>query len=310
MNKKWIALAMAAALLAGCAASPSSQASSALEGSSDAAGPVATPVYSYVDPHPEMVFAKLPSGEITYADYRLYIDVNEQLERASARRNLALTRMLEKDLAELKIEVDEADFEQVAGQELLGAYTQQGYAEAMEKMKTLLGIDDDKLIEAIKTDFRPQYLINLRFTRELEKAEKNHPAGAAPAAPAQSEAAPAASDASTPAPTAEELAAQAEQERQAAINAEAGAEMDAYSAGFETRCILEKGDELLAVLDGEKLPLTEADRLYLNYAGMAGRLNQLTTIQAGEAMLRELEAKGKAPDYDKFLTESFEPYIE
>ncbi len=54
---------------------------------------------------------------------RLYLDVNEELARYSARQSLALAEAVERDLRKnFGIEVNEEEFEQMAAQETAMAY--------------------------------------------------------------------------------------------------------------------------------------------------------------------------------------------
>lgn len=69
----------------GSAASPAVSAASEEAGGIPAEPHV--PVYTYENPDPDMVLVQSEDGDITYKDYRLYLDVNEELARYSARQS-------------------------------------------------------------------------------------------------------------------------------------------------------------------------------------------------------------------------------
>ncbi|MEG2173989.1 MAG: hypothetical protein RR135_00700 [Oscillospiraceae bacterium] len=298
MKHLFLALALSLLLLTGCAQRNASSSSASSDLTSSAA-----PVYTYVDSAPDMVLATLPSGNITYNGYRLYIDTNERMDRAYAKQDLALSAVLEKDLTQLGVSIDEAYFDRTASEQVEAALASEGYTQGVETLRTVSGLTDAQLQNAMKLIFRPQYLTNLLYEHYHTAAQASHPVGAVNSTPVASSA-----DPSNAAPISSlSPEEQAEQERQSRILEDVSGQMDAYYARFKERCDF-SNHEILAVIDGNAVNLTAAQKDFITYIGLSNRLNTIAKIQGGEAMLRELERRAYALD-EPALAEDMAAYI-
>ncbi len=283
MKTRLIALILCLSLMAGCGAASS-------KGDESTSQTDYVPSYTYVNPDPDMVMITSPGGDITYENYRLYLDIGEQMNRMTARQDMAVCAALEKDFPEMGIEVNEEDFKAMASQQLLSAmmYTP-SFAESMQQISDETGMTQEQVTEAMMLSFRPQYLIQLLgdhyqqlAAEELDKQE----------ASSSSEAV--SSDASSE-PDSE--AAQAARD-QAAYD-RAIEMMQEYSASYETRLLFED-ESVLVTIDGEALPYTDAIQHYLDYAGISNRIDAVAFIQTGELALRELERRDTEFDRTDF----------
>ncbi len=296
--KKSLALFTALALLAGCSGSP---ASSGAPSSSQEAGGVAAepyvPVYTYENPDPDMVLVSAPSGDVTYRDYRLYLDVTEELARYSARQQLALSAAVRQDLSEtFGIEVDEEAFRQAAAQEIAMAYFYSpSVFENLGMIGEVTGLTDDEMNDAIIESYRAQYLINQLGTHFQQEAEKEFPAAELP-------------DTIDSGAEDGKAETEAEQERQQKIYEAAAQQMQEYSLEYEERLEFDPaGGETLGTFDGEPIALTEEGSRFVDYMAAASRIEAACFIQEGELLLRALEARDSGIDSAPF-SESLELY--
>lgn len=281
MKTRLIALMLCLSLMAGCGAASS-------QGDASTSQTDYVPSYTYVNPDPDMVMITAPGGDITYENYRLYLDVGEQMNRMTARQDMAVCAALEKDFPGMGIEINDEDFKAMASQQLLSAmmYTP-SFAESLQQISDETGMTQEQVTEAMMLSFRPQYLIQLLgehyqqlAAEELDKQE------------ASSEAA--SSDASSE-PDSE--AAQAARNQAAYDNAIKM--MQEYSADYETRLSFDD-DSALVTIDGEAVPYTDAIKYYLDYASIANRIDAVAFIQTGELALRELERRNTEFDRTNF----------
>lgn len=289
MKTRLIALTLCLSLMAGCGAASS-------KGDTSAPQTDYVPSYTYVNPDPDMVMITSPGGDITYENYRLYLDISEQMNRMTARQDMGVCAALEKDFPEMGIEINEEDFQAMASQQLLSAmmYTP-SFAESMQQISDETGMTQEQVTDAMILSFRPQYLIQLLgghyqqlAAEELDKQE------------ASSEAA---SSGASSEPDSE--AAQAARE-QAAYD-RAIAMMQEYSSNYETRLSFED-DSALVTIDGEAVPYTDVIKYYLDYAGIANRIDAVAFIQTGELALRELERRNTEFDRTNF-EETLKEYV-
>lgn len=295
MKSRLIALLLVLSLAAGCSAAPSQ---------SDTSVPqeAYTPSYTYVNPDPDMVMVTSPGGDITYENYRLYLDVSEQMNRMTARQNMAVCAALEKDFAGMGIEVKEEDFQAMASQQLLNAmlYTP-SFTESLQQIGDATGMAQEQVTDAMMLSFRSQYLVQLLGDHYQTLAAEELDKEAAASETASSETA--SSEAASSEPDGE--AAQAAREQ--AVYEGAMEMMQNYSADYETRLTFED-DSALVTIDGEAVPYTEEVGRYIDYAGMANRIDAVAFIQVGELALRELERRGAELDRTDFEA-TLEDYI-
>ena len=290
--RKALALLTALSLLAGCASGGA--ASPAVSAASEEAGGIPAephvPVYTYENPDPDMVLVQSDDGDITYKDYRLYLDVNEELARYSARQSLALAEAVERDLRKnFGIEINEEEFEQMAAQETAMAYLYSpAVFENFPLVGELSGLSEEEMNGALTMSFRQQYLINLLGTHFQEEAERDFPAAELPAAV----------DSGAEDGKAETTA---EQERQQKIFEAASQRMSEYSQEYEQRLELDNGDgDLLGTFDGEEILLTDEGNRFVEYMAASSRAATADLIREGEMTLRALTALQGEPDRTEF----------
>ncbi len=289
--KQWIkplALITAISLLAGCAGGGAS--SSASDEAGGTAAEPYVPVYTYQNPDPDMVLISAPGGDITYENYRLYLDVTEGVARYSARQNLGLTAAVRYDLEEnFGVEVDEEAFQQMASQEMLMAYYYSPTIfQNLPMVGEVSGLTEEQMSGALTETYRPQYLVNLLGNHFQQELEKDFPAAELPESASSG-----AEDG--------EAEVTAEQERQQKIFEAASQKMSEYSKEYDARLSLESDSEtLLGTFDEIELPLTDSGREYIEYAAASSRVEAASFLQEGELALRALEARGEAIDSGDF----------
>lgn len=290
MNRKLLCLLTAAVLMAGCA---QGAASSSQPESSD------SPVYSYVNPNPDMVLVKAPGGDVTYADWRLYMDVTEQINRYSARQQLGIGELVTQDLAQMGVTVDEEAFTQMAAQNvmMMSLYTP-SLAQEMDKVSELTGLSVDALNVAMQLDYRLEYLSGLLSEHFYALAKEKYPAAPADQSSSgpvssspQAESALETSQPEQDAASSADPAAEAEQARQQAIENEVAAMFEEYSGKLGDRQSLED-ESVLITVDGNPIPYTQQHRDYIEYTAISNRVNAASFIQSGELVLRELTRRG------------------
>lgn len=275
MKLRLIALSLCLVLAAGCA--------TASQGGQDAPQNGHKPSYSYVNPDPDMVLITSADGDITYENYRLYLDFNEQINRFMARQDMGVCAALEKDFADMGIEIDEEDFKALASQQLLSAMVYRpSFAESLEQIAKETGLSEPQVTDAIMLSFRPQYLIELlgEYYQRLAIEQLDKEAGDAKTAP---------------------------EDREMAEYELAMSMMQEYSSHYETRLSFDDASALVTI-DGVDIPNTEVTDNYITYAGIANRIDSIAFIQAGELALRELERRDTTFDRADFET-TFDEYI-
>ena len=282
MFKRIIALVICAVMMAGCASStPAAPSSSQAEPEAD------QPVYTYKDHAPDMVMVTAPGGDITYKDYRLYIDTSESIARHNARQNAAVVGVLEHDLKKKGIEIDEQEFEAQAEaniQTMRNYYPD--FDTELNQLAEIAGLTVDQTLMAIKFGFRSDFLIEkMGAAIEAEAAEEYAPLAIEPSETVDPELI-----------------------KQQGIYDLASRKMEAYSKEMNSRLSFEK-DGILVTLDGEDLPLTDEAAAFISYSAAASRLDTISFIHQGELMLRALEKKGIELDIEA-INASHDEYIE
>ncbi len=241
-----------------------------LSGCSDAVTP--TPSEStYVDSNPTMVFSTLKSGDILYEGYRLLIDVNELSDREMARKDLALGKLLMKDLEKLGVAIDETAFRIEAASDVMQNYFSDSNLDLIEQLREAAGLTQEEMVSAMIEVYRPQYLMSLMLDYQREKVKSELVV-----------------DSGDP----DEIAAQ-----------KAAEILQTYYDKVNTRCDY-TDSALLVTLDGEAVPLTDAHTRFINYVATIYRMDLLARLQAGVAMLREMEAAGKPLDMELFSAQA------
>lgn len=298
MKTRLIALMLCLSLVAGCGAASSSQ------GTAESSQTEYVPSYTYVNPDPNMVMITSPSGDITYENYRLYLDVNEQMNRMVARQNMGVCAALEKDFPGMGIEVNEDDFKAVASQQLLSAMmSTPSFAESLQQISDATGMTQEEVSNAMMLSFRTQYMIQLlgdhyqqTAAEELDKAD----ASSTSESSSESQSAAPSSEAESAAGASSEASSEdAEAARQQAIYDRATAMMQEYSTDYENRLSFDD-DSVLVTIDGEAVPYTDEMNDFLDYAGIANRIDAVAFIQTGELALRELERRNTQFDRTNF----------
>jgi hypothetical protein len=272
MNRKLLCLLAAAALMAGCAVDAKSSLQEAMP----------PPAYTYVNPDPDMVLIAAPGGDVTYADYRLYMDVNEEIGRYTARQGIGIAEILQRDLAGMGVAVDEGAFAQMASENvmMMSLYTP-SMAEDLDKVAQASGLSQNALEAALLLDHRLEYLSGLLTNHFYALAAEKYPpaeSGQDPQPDAESESPPA----DAPDPDDE-----AEQARQQAIGTEVAAMIEQYSQQLNERHSLEDEGVLIAV-DGQDIPYSQRHLDYIEYVAASSRVDAAAFVQAGELVLREL----------------------
>ncbi len=283
MIKRITALILCAVMMAGCAASTSKTPAS----SGDQAD--GQPVYTYKNPDPDMVMITTPDGDITYKDYRLYIDVSESIARYNARQNASIAAVLEHDLAEMGVEIDKQAFNERTElnlETMRKYYTD--FDTELSELAEIAGITIDQALTAIKYGFRSEYLIEqMGAALEAQAAEEY----VAPEAASSAEGA---------AVTDPELA------KQQGIYELATKKMEDYSNSMDGRLSFDK-DDVLVTLDGEDIAVSDEASAFIEYSAAAARYDTVSFIQQGELMLKALEKKGIEIDVDA-INKSHEEY--
>ncbi|WMJ82990.1 hypothetical protein ACS3UN_00810 [Oscillospiraceae bacterium LTW-04] len=301
MKTRLIALLLCVSLVAGCGAA-SSQGDA---GSSSQTEYV--PSYTYVNPNPDMVMITSPGGDITYENYRLYLDVNEQFGRFYSRQEMASCAVLESDLKEMGIEINEDDYKNMAAQQVYSMMMYSpSYAENLQQIIDITGMTQEEVSNAMLLPYRSQYLVGLLgdHYQKLAEEELDKEATASQSSEAES-----ASESETSSGNSEEsevqspedAAAQAEAERQQAIYEKGTQMMQDYFADYDTRLSFDD-DAILATIDGKAVPYTDEIKHYLEYTATASRIDAVAFIQAGELVLRELERRNTELDRTNFET--------
>ncbi len=289
MKKRLIALVLCLSLAAGCGAASS-------QGDTGSSQTDYVPSYTYVNPDPGMVMITSPGGDITYENYRLYLDVNEQMNRMVARQDMGVCAALEKDFSGMGVEINEEDFQAMASQQLLNAMMYApSFAESLQQISDATGMTQEQVTDAMMLSFRPQYLIQLLgahyqklASEELDKEDASSKSESTPSSEAAS------GEGTSSEPSEAEQAA-----REQAVYDRAMGMMQEYSAEYETRLSFDD-DSALVTLDGEPVPYTDAVNRYLDYAGIANRIDAAAFIQTGELALRELERRNTEFDRTNF----------
>ena len=292
-----------AVLLAGCGgAVPSSSVSGDPPSDTQSASqsePAYIPVYTYVDPAPDMVLAVFKSGdetiEITYENYRLTIDTEELFDRNLAIRELAVVEVLKKDLAELKIEIDEQAF--LAGvNEQITLLMSMGFADILAQMLAHSDLSEDAMTAIIREIFRPMHLGDLMYRYYEEQVARDNPRPEMP-------------DNLTEEDEGYEDALTAIQEWETKTVREAEALLNEYQASVLNRIEYGNSDEFFAIIDGEKIVWDQEKLNYIEFYKMSSRINNIAAIHGGEAMLIALQKANV--QYDGFAYESgYSDYIE
>ncbi|MFV0498379.1 MAG: hypothetical protein ACK5L0_09490 [Candidatus Fimivivens sp.] len=301
MKIKLVALLLCVSLVAGCGAASSQMDS----GSSSQAEYI--PSYTYVNPDPNMVMITSPGGDITYENYRLYLDISEQFGRFYSRQEMASCVVLESDLKEMGIEINEEDYKNMAAQQVYSMMMYSpSYAENLQRIIEITGMTQEEVSDAMLLPYRSQYLVGLLDAHYQKLAEEEVDKEDADSQSAQAESA-ASSDGDEQA-VQSSVQEDAQAERQQAIQEKSQQMMQDYFADYDTRINLDD-DTILATIDGKAAPFTDEMSRSLEYTAVAGRIEAVTFIQAGELALRELENRNTEFDRTNFET-TFKTYTE
>ena len=280
MFKKLLAFVLCVAMLAGCG-----KAGNGLPASSSEPEVQDEPVYTYKDPDPDMVLATSPYGDVTYKDYRLYIDISENIARYNARQNAAMAAVLEYDLKKMGIEIDEDAFNAQADSsvEVMKNYFEDFESE-LGQLSEIAGLTEEQTVDAIKFGFRSEFLVEKMGAAIEEKAAKEYNPPAAPM-----------NDSGEP-------SADFELIKQQGIYDLAARMMEQYSKEMNNRLSFDK-DDVLVTVDGEDIAYFDGASNFIAYSAAASRLDTVSFIQQGELMLRALEEKGIKIDVDAINAE-------
>ena len=296
MLKKTIALLIGVLLIAGCSSAPAAQSSSSSEAapasSSEVAAPEAeyVPEYKYKNPDPDMVMITAPDGDVTYKDYRLYLDVAEAMSRYSARQNIAVCYLLERDLKEMGVEINEEEYNKLADEQLMSTLLYSpSLAEDIKTIAEATGMTEKQANEAMKFSSRTQYLVSLLGDEFQRLAAEKYVAPTEDKNAVEGE-------------TAEEAAARREAEKLSAIYDMAMADLNEYSAKYDAQLDF-SNDKVLASLNGTDIPLTEEYTRFVDYSGVAARVDAISFIQAGELSMRALEGREAKLDTDAIMAD-------
>ncbi len=296
MLKKIVALLLAAVLAAGCSAAPAQPASSTESSSSSEASAPAVekeeyvPEYKYQNPDPDMVMITSPDGDITYKDYRLYLDVGEAMSRYNARQTLSICYLLERDLKEMGVDVNEEEYNKFADEQLMSTLLYSpSISEDIKTIADAVGMTEQQANEAMKLSSRAQYLVNLLGDEFQRRAEAEYVAPTEDKNAVEGE-------------TEEQAAERREQEKVTAVYEKAMADMNEYSVQYDTRLDFSK-DGILATLDGNDIPLTDEYSRFIDYSGMAARVDAISFIQAGELSIRALEGRESKLDTEAIMAD-------
>ena len=159
MFKKITALLLCMALIAGCSSAPSKPAdpSQTAPGVSD---PAVEGNYTYVNPDPDMVLIKSEGGDVTYKDYRFYLDITELFSRYTSLQQLAICHTIEKDLAQMGVAIDEQAYADIAENQLKALYDYYStFKPDLEKIAELVGMTNEQAEEVVKNSFRMDFLV-------------------------------------------------------------------------------------------------------------------------------------------------------
>lgn len=278
MKIKLTAIVLSLLMITGCGAASSSEAP---------AEPAYEPSYTYVNPDPGMVLVKHPDGDITYENYRLYMDVTEEMARITARQTMASSVLLENDLKEFGVTIDEQEAHDIAAEQIMmSMYYTPSMVEDMQKVSEILGITAEQASEAMVTGMRSQYLVGLLSEYYTARAAENHPEASGEPA----------TDSGEPS------------DAQQAIAEEADALIMEYIEKFNDRLTFDD-DSVLAVADGKALEYTDEIRRYVDYTAMSARYDAASFIMSGEVVLKLLESSGAEIDRDSF-TETFNQNVD
>ena len=297
MLKKTIALLLSVLIIAGCSSAPaavesSSSSEAAPASSSEITAPEAeyTPEYKYKNPDPDMVMITAPDGDVTYKDYRLYLDVAEAMSRYSARQNIAVCYLLERDLKEMGVEINEEEYNKLADEQLMSTLLYSpSLAEDIKTIAEATGMTEKQANEAMKFSSRTQYLVTLLGDEFQRLAAEKYVAPTEDTNAVEGE-------------TEEEAAARREAEKLSAIYDMAMADLNEYSAKYDARLDF-SNDKVLATFDGTDIPLTEEYTRFVDYIGMAARVDAISFIQAGELSIRALEGRQAKLDTDAIMAD-------
>lgn len=296
MIKKIIALLLCALLMAGCFSAPSAEQSSVSSESAPASSEAAAheeeyvPEYKYQNPDPDMVMITAPDGDITYRDYRLYLDVAESMSRYAARQNIAVCYLLERDLKEMGVEINEEEYQKLADEQLMSALLfSPSLSEDIKVIAEIAQITEEQANEAMKMGSRSEYLVSLLGDEFQRRAAEKYVAPTEDANAVEGE-------------TEEEAAARREAEKLSAIYDMAMADLNEYSAKYDARLDF-SNDKVLASFDGIDIPLTEEYNRFIDYSGIAARMDAISFIQAGELSVRALEKREAELDTDAIMAD-------
>ena len=209
----------------------------------------------------QLTMAKLSSGDIAYGNYRTYIDVTEEMYADQARLYLGQVEMVKKDIESYGIEVDEEDLSAAVESSLEQLRAQQGNDLFMELLTTDTGLTSEDIDNALRVDARMSYLFNEIMAKFEEDGAKED----------------------------------AEQDALSLLT-------DYYNQA-ETRITpAEDPDstEVICLLDGEPVAMTEEYQNYILYQSVYTRLAVIDELATCIAMQRDLEAKGKEISWDGF----------
>lgn len=284
MKTRLVALILCLSLAAGCGA-----ASSQADKNSS---------YTYVNPDPNMVMITSPGGDITYENYRLYLDVNEQFGRFYTRQEMASCTLLENDLQDMDIAINEDDFKTMAAQQLYSKmmYTP-SFVEDIQQISDATGMTQEQVSDAMMLSFRAQYLVGLlgdHYQKLAEEALNQEDDTSQTLNESESSA-----ESSEASQSPEDAAAQTEADRQQAIYDRGTQMMKDYFADYDSRLSFDD-DSVLATIDGEAVPYTDEINRYIDCTAMSDRFDAASFIQTGELALRELERRNTDLDRTDF----------
>lgn len=298
MFKKIAALLLCMALIAGCSAA-SSQPAASSEAAPAAPENAPDGNYTYVNPDPDMVLIKDNDGDITYKDYRLYMDISEQFSRYTSRQQLAICHTIEKDLAEKGVEIDEEQYDTMANGQLEMLYTYYPtFKPDMLTVAELAGITEQQAEEVVKFSFRMEYLISV-LGDHYQKLALEEIGEFDPSTITFEE---------NSVNTREQIEAEQAQLHAEKVYDHAMDMMDEYSSHYNDRINLDD-DKFVAVIDGVEVPYSDAANWFIGYNAASTRFDAAAIVQQGELVLRDLAKTNELPDKELFDAD-FSAYID
>ncbi|MBQ4539519.1 MAG: hypothetical protein II995_07940 [Oscillospiraceae bacterium] len=296
MFKKITAMLLCMALIAGCSAASSQPAASSQAAPADT---LPEGSYTYVNPDPNMVLVKSKDGDITYKDYRLYLDISEQFSRYTSRQQLAICYTIEKDMAEMGVEIDEKQYDEMAVGQIDMLYNYYPtFKPDMLTVADLAGITEQQAEEVVKTSFRMEYLISM-LGDHYQKLALEEMGEFDPASVTYEE---------NSVNTREEIEAEQKMLHDQKVYEHAMEMLDQYSSKYNDRINLDD-EKFVAVIDGVEIPFSDRDNWFVNYNAASTRFDAAAIIQQGELVLRDLAKTDKLPDKELFDAD-FGKYIE